>query len=202
MPAHAVSGTTPEWNQLFELAQGQAGYFTTREAAEHHIGTALLTHHARTGRIRHAGRGVFRFAQYPPSAREELVPLWLWSDRQGVFSHETALSLLGLSDLAPTHVDLTVPRAWNKRRLKVPEGLMLHFDDIDEADRTAWEAVPCTGLVRTLNDCSGAGVEEQFLAQAVREATRRGQLIASDRERLRPVLRRWLPRARRRGGAR
>ena len=55
--AHASSGTTPEWNQLFELAQGQAGYFTTHEAAAHHIGTALLTHHARTGRIRHAGRG-------------------------------------------------------------------------------------------------------------------------------------------------
>jgi len=202
MPARSASGTVPQWNHLFELAQGQAGYFTTRDAAAHHIGTALLTHHAHTGKLQHAGRGVFRFAQYPASAREELVPLWLWSDRQGVFSHETALSLFGLSDLAPTHVDLTVPRAWNKRRLKVPEGLMLHFEDIGQAEQTTWGVVPCTNLVRTLNDCADAGVEEQFLAQALREATRRGQLIASDRERLRPALRRWLPRARRKEGSR
>lgn len=196
MPVRAESGVVPSWTQLYAYAQGQAGFFTTKDAAEHHIGTALLTHHVRTGKLVHAARGVFRFAQYPPFERDELVPLWLWSDRQGIFSHETALSLLAVSDLAPTHVDLTVPASWRRRRLRVPAGLMLHFADVAASERSSWGPLPCTGLVRTLNDCVEAGVEEQFLAQAVSEAVRRGQLLADDRERLRSELRRWMPRSR------
>jgi len=196
MPKRATNGAVPEWDALFTLAQGQAGYFTTTDAAEHHIGTALLTHHARSGRLRHAGRGVFRFAQFPPTDHEDLVPVWLWSGRKGVFSHETALSLHALSDLAPTHIDLTLPKSWAKRRLKVQPGLILHFADVPKAERQTWGSVISTELVRTLNDCAGAGVEEQFLAQAVREGLRGGRLISADRQRLAAPLRRWMPRSR------
>lgn len=197
MPLRAASGTVPSWDELFAEARGQAGYFTTKEAADHGIGTALLTYHLKAGKLVHAGRGVFRFAQFPPTPREELVPLWLWSDRQGVFSHETALSLHGLSDLAPTHVDLTLPAAWKKRRLRAPRGLMLHFADVQDSGRTSWGPVPCTDLVRTLNDCADIGIEEQYLEQATREAFKRGRLLPTDRDRLHPSLRRWMPRARR-----
>lgn len=196
MPVRAESGALPAWDDLFAQARAQAGYFTTQDAADHHIGTALLTHHVRTGWLLHPRRGIFRFAQYAPAEREELVPLWLWSGRKGLFSHETALSLQELSDLAPTHVDLTLPEAWRGRRLKVPEGLVLHFAEVPRGDRSSWGPVPCTTLVRTLNDCLDAGVEEQFLEQAVREASRSGLLLAEDRERLAPPLRRWAPRKR------
>lgn len=194
MPIRAHSGTTPNWEGLHALAQGQAGYFTTRDAADHHIGTALLTHHAKTRRIVHAGRGVFRFAQYPSTEREELVPVWLWSDRVGVFSHETALSLHALSDLAPTHVDLTVPAAWQARRLRIPPRVELHYADLSAGDRTSWGPVPCTTIVRTLNDAVEIEIEEQFVRQAVTEAWRRGVLTADDRLLLRPEVRRLLPR--------
>jgi predicted transcriptional regulator of viral defense system len=195
MPIRASSGAVPEWDTLFTLAQGQAGYFTTREAAKYHVGTALLTHHVGIGRLQHVGRGVFRFSNYPPTAHDELVPIWLWSDRQGVFSHETALALHELSDLAPTHVDLTVPKRWAKRRLKLPPGLELHFADVRKSERAPSGAVVSTEVVRTLNDCLEVGVEEQFLAQAVREAVRHGRLIHADADRLAPRLRRFLPRS-------
>jgi predicted transcriptional regulator of viral defense system len=199
MPLRATSGTVPAWDDLNLHARGQAGYFTTQEAAEHHIGTALLTHHVRSGRLEHVGRRIFRFAQYPPMPRDELVPLWLWSDRHGVFSHETALSLLAESDLSPTHVDMTLPASWRRRRLKLPSpALVLHFQNIPKGDRAEWGPILCTSLVRTLNDCAEAGTEEQYLEQAVRRAVKSGKLLPVDFRRLTTQLRRWLPRSKQR----
>ncbi len=190
----AANGTVPRWNDLFGKAQEQAGYFTTRQAADHHISTALLTHHLKNGQLRHAGRGIFRFVRYPSSDRDELVPLWLWSNRMGVFSHDTALSLLGLSDLAPIHVEMTVPSGWEGRRLKSPQGVILHFAKIPQTERSFWGPVPITTALRTLNDCAEAGTERQFLLQAVREAQRRGLLVRADTPRLKPQLRKLLSR--------
>src|SRR4051812_5805292 len=115
MPSKAASGAAPGWRELYEVALGQAGYFTTQQAAEHHIGTALLAHHLKTRRIERALRGVFRFCPFPSRENDGLLPLWLWSGREGVFSHQTALAFYSLSDLSPIHVDLTVPASWRKR---------------------------------------------------------------------------------------
>jgi predicted transcriptional regulator of viral defense system len=38
------------------------------------------------------------------SEHEELVTAWLWSERAGVMSHQTALSLHGLSDVLPAQI--------------------------------------------------------------------------------------------------
>jgi hypothetical protein len=46
---------------------------------------------------------VLRLAQFPPSDHEDLVPLWLWAQKLGVFSHETALFLHDLSDVLPAN---------------------------------------------------------------------------------------------------
>ena len=38
--------TGPDWDQLFETAAGQAGHFTTKQAAEAGYSTHLLRKHA------------------------------------------------------------------------------------------------------------------------------------------------------------
>jgi len=48
-------------------------------------------------------RGVYRLEHFPAGEHEDLVALWLWTDRAGVFSHETALALHGLSDTLPSN---------------------------------------------------------------------------------------------------
>jgi hypothetical protein len=37
------------------------------------------------------------------------VVAWLWSDKQGVFSHQTALALHGLSDTLSAKAHLSLP---------------------------------------------------------------------------------------------
>lgn len=57
--------------------------------------------------------------------------------RVGVFSHETALQVHGLSDVLPAQLHLSVPPGWRSRRLRVPSAVTLHHSELGPAD-TAW----------------------------------------------------------------
>ncbi|MDX1998666.1 MAG: hypothetical protein SF066_13190 [Thermoanaerobaculia bacterium] len=114
--------------------------------------------------------------------------LWLWADRVGVFSHETALALHDLSDVLPGKVQMTLPAPWQRRRLRVPVGLVLHFDDIEEEERYFFGAVPVTAPLRTLRDCLAADLAPGFVEQAILQARRRGLITATDEAGLRAEL--------------
>jgi predicted transcriptional regulator of viral defense system len=167
------------------VAQGQDGYFTTAQAARARYSRPLLHKHLAGGKIVRARRGVYRVVHFPASDREDLVVLWLWSEQAGVFSHETALALHDLSDALPSKVHLTLPAGWRRRRLRVPVGLVLHFADVVERDRTSFGAVPVTVPFRTLQDCVEADLAPGLLDQAVRQARRRGLITAAEESRLR-----------------
>ena len=119
--------TSPSWNALYATAELQAGYFTTAQGAEADPSPQLLYKHLKAGRIRRVRRGIYRLVHFPMSDEEHLVECWLWAEQAGVFSHETALFYHDLSNVLPKHVYLTVPEAWRGRRLRVPEGLVLHY---------------------------------------------------------------------------
>jgi predicted transcriptional regulator of viral defense system len=104
----SASPTTPSWDDLFDLAAGQDGLFSTAQAAEAGYSPQLLQKHLRAGRVRRVRRGVYRLVHFPPGEHDDLAAVWLWSNRAGVFSHETALSLHELSSDGSGY-----PRAWS-----------------------------------------------------------------------------------------
>jgi len=164
----------PSWDRLFEIAAGQAGYFTTKQAAEAGYSTQLLRKHIQSGRMTRPQRGLYRLVHFPAADHEELVTAWLWSEQAGVVSHQTALSLHGLSDVLPTMVHLTLPSAWRQRRFRVPAGVVLHHADIAPSERSWFGPVPATSPSRTLSDCAGSGLSPELLRQAAQQALRRG----------------------------
>ena len=164
----------PNLDALYELAAAQEGYFTTAQAAETGYSPQLLNHHLRAGRFVRSSRGVYRLVNFPPGEYGDLVAIWLWSERQGVFSHETALALHELSDALPSRVHLTLPAAWRKRRLRVPEGVAPAFSDVEQDERAWVGPVPVTSAARSLNDCAEAKVAPDLLSQAVEDGRRRG----------------------------
>lgn len=166
--------TGPDWDRLFEIAVGQEGHFTTAQAAEAGYSPQLLNRYLRSGRIRRVRRGVYRVVHFPSGEQEDLVEVWLWSDRAGVLSHETALALHDLSDLLPAQIHLTLPAAWHARRLRVPDGVVLHYADVDETERTWVGAVPVTSPLRTIVDCARDDLSPDLLHQAVEQALARG----------------------------
>jgi predicted transcriptional regulator of viral defense system len=168
------SAQNPNWDLLFETASAQEGYFTTRQAAEAGYSTQLLLKHSRAGRVTRMRRGIYRLVHFPAGEHEDLVTAWLWSERAGVISHQTAMALYGLSDALPANVHLTLPRSWRSRRLRIPEGVVLHHADVPQDDRTWFGPVPTTSPRRSLNDCARANLPPDILRQAAQQAFRRG----------------------------
>lgn len=179
------SDPNPDWNTLFEVAQGQDGYFTTAQAAESGYSRPLLHKYVAGGKMVRARRGIYRLVHFPASDHEDLVVPWLWSEQTGVFSRETALALHDLSDVLPGKLHLTLPADWRRRRLRVPPGVVLHFADVGDSDRTSFGAVPVTAPLRTLRDCIEANVAPSLVHQAIFQARRRGLITAADEARLR-----------------
>lgn len=164
----------PRWNRLYETATAQEGHFTTAQAADAGYSPQLLAKYLKNNRVVRLRRGIYRLVHFPPGDHEDLVVIWLWSDRVGVFSHETALALHHLSDVLPAKVHLTVPNDWRSRRLRVPSGTLLHFADLTADDRAWAEAVVVTSPARTVVDCADAHVSPEIVGQAVAEGVHRG----------------------------
>lgn len=182
----AVSG--PSWEGLYSRANGQAGYFTTRDASGAGFSAPLLSKHVHAGRVTHTRRGIYRLVQYPASDHEELVVPWLWSEKQGVFSHQTALALHDLSDVLPSKSHLTLPSSWTTRRLRVPDDLVVHYGDVPKRERSWFGPVPATAPLRTLEDCTRENLAPELLRQAASEALRRGLVAKRELANVRRAL--------------
>lgn len=172
--------TKPDWDRLFETAGAQDGYFTTRQAADAGYSSQLLLKHIRAGRVARTRRGIYRLIHFPAGEHDELVIAWLWSERAGVISHQTALTLHELSDVLPVHVHLTLPSAWRLRRFRVPADVVLHHTDIPPEDRTWFGPVPTTSPRRSLNDSAREGLSPELLRQAAQQALRRGLVTRAE----------------------
>src|SRR5579859_7679412 len=112
----------PNHQHLYELAEPQAGYFTSAQAQAAGFSRPLIAYQTRAGRFRHVAHGLYRLAQFPHSPFEDLYVAWLRAGSSAVISHESALAVYGLSDHLPSRTHLIVPRTASRRR----PGLHLH----------------------------------------------------------------------------
>lgn len=171
--------------RLFEIAEQQQGFFTTKQAKA--AGFAENTHpyHVQVGNWIREHRGIYRLALFPTADRPDLVLWALWSrnrdeEVEGVYSHQTALSLYDLSDLNPAKLHMTVPTDF-RRNGEIPEILVLHYADLPESDVQTGQGFKFTPPLRTILDLIEAGtVERNFIRQALRQAVDRG-LISRQR---------------------
>jgi predicted transcriptional regulator of viral defense system len=95
--------------QLFAAAAQQGGYFTAAQAKAVGYSYQAQAHHITAGNWRRVGRGLFRLAEWAPQPHDDLFRWLLWSRRQGVISHESALSVHGLGEFESPRTHLTVP---------------------------------------------------------------------------------------------
>ncbi|MBP9112447.1 MAG: type IV toxin-antitoxin system AbiEi family antitoxin domain-containing protein [Polyangiaceae bacterium] len=180
MPRPSSTGSVPSWDRLFELAAPQAGYVTNEQATEAGYSRRLLQFYVEKGRLERSLRGILRLVHYPVSDHEDLVPTWLWSDKQGVFSHETALMLHDLSDALPSKHHMILPASWGKRRLRVPKGLILKMRDLPKSAIAWMGPVPVTTPLQTVIDASIDHVQPDLVQQAIRQGVKRGLFSKDD----------------------
>jgi hypothetical protein len=165
--------------RLFETAEQQQGFFTTKQAKA--AGFAENTHpyHVQAGNWIREHRGIYRLALFPAADRPDLVLWALWSrnrneEVKGVYSHQTALSLYDLSDLNPARLIMTVPTNF-RRNSEIPGILTLHYANLPEEDVQTAQGFKFTRPLRSILDLMEEGtVERHFIRQALKQALNRG----------------------------
>ena len=115
---------------LYQVSEAQQGYFTARQAVACGYPTSSHVYHLKVGTWQREYRGIYRLTRFPPTDHAQYVLWSLWSRNrqgvpQGVYSHQTALSLFDLSDLMPARLHMTVPPAF-RRNSPTPKVLVLH----------------------------------------------------------------------------
>lgn len=178
--------------KLFAIAEGQGGFFTAKQAEEAGIDRTHHTYHVRVGNWQREHRGIYRLAQFPMPERSDLILWSLWSrnrdndEPQGVYSHQTALSLYDLSDLMPSKLHMTVPTKF-RRMAETPAILALHYDDLSRKDIEEREGYRITRPIRAIAEVS-QDVSPEVLSQAFAEAKTRGLITEKDVEQYRKKL--------------
>lgn len=160
----------PDYNQLYETAESQAGYFTARQAKKHGFSWERLSDNVKRGRFLRLFRGVYRLAHFPSSAYEDLFVAWLRTGANATISHESALAVYNLSDVLPAEIHVIIPRSASRRR----EGLRLHTNQLRPQEVTRRQGLPVTTVARTIADVAISGLGEEHVMQAIQEALQRG----------------------------
>ena len=173
------------FDALFDLAEGQQGYFTAKQAKDVGYLLGSQAHHVKAGNWVRVVRGVYRLARFPQSGEEQLVIYALWSrnragEPEGVYSHQTALSIHELSDVNPAKLHMTVPPAF-RRSAKVPGILALHHALLGEKDVEPRQGFIVTRPLRTIADLAAAeSVARDIIQQALTEGRQLG--LITERE--------------------
>jgi predicted transcriptional regulator of viral defense system len=184
---------------LFEIAEGQQGYFTAKQATDAGYKLGSQAHHVKSRNWVRVERGIYRLARFPQSSEEQLVIYALWSRNragkpEGVYSHQTALSVHELSDANPAKLHVTVPTTF-RRNAKAPKILVLHRARLNEKDIEQRQGFTVTRPFRTIVDLATAeSVSRDIIEQALAEGRHRGLITIREVAELRSQanLPKWL----------
>jgi predicted transcriptional regulator of viral defense system len=175
--------------RLYETAQSQQGFFTTKQATRAGFAEKTHAYHVKVGNWIREHRGIYRLAEFPPAERPDLMLWYLWSHNrqevpEGTYSYDTALSLYELSDIMPSKLHMTVPKRF-RRNSRIPEILVLHKAELNDGDIQDMHGVRVTRPLRTILDLLESGhVERKLIRQAIDEAMRRGLISKKQLEAL------------------
>lgn len=179
---------TDRFAELAELAADQYGLFTLQDARSVGYEPNTVAQMARRGRLERLSQGVYRIAFLPAGALGSYMEAALWPvGVRGVLSHDTALDLWDVSDVNPSKVHITVPRAHRPQR-QVPKGYVIHRGDLPEDEIAAIEGIPVVTLALAVEQCAAEHLAPDLLEQAVRTGRAHGLLATEQAESLTRAL--------------
>lgn len=164
---------------LFEVAMSQQGLFTATQAAAAGYSPASMTYQVKSGNWIREMRGIYSLPQFPLADRTDLVLWSLWSRDsgdvpQGIFSHQTALSIFDITDLMPAKLHMTVPPTFRRRDLHC-ESLVLHRGTLAEQDIRQMPGFQVTCPLKAIRDLYiDQTVHPGILKEALAEGVQKG----------------------------
>jgi len=173
------------YRRLLATAELQQGLFTAKQAGEAGYSDAARVYQVKCGNWIRKARGVYQLADYPNTERPDLVLWSLWSRSvddvpQGIYSHQTALSIHELTDLQPAKLHMTVPTKF-RRRSPIPRILVLHWQALPVADIMEMEGYRVTRPLRAIIDLLQSGeVHPGILQDGLKQGMDRGLITIGE----------------------
>jgi predicted transcriptional regulator of viral defense system len=164
-----------KYDELYEIAESQAGYFTAEQARHVGFSWERLSENAATGKFNRIQHGIYRLSHFPGTRFEDLFIAWLSAGINSVISHESALSIYELSEYLPSEIHIILPRNTSRRK----KGFRIHTNALSPEEITWKEGLRVTTVERTLVDVYSSGIAQEQVELAVYQALQRG-LITSE----------------------
>lgn len=153
------------------LERSSNGVITTTQITENGLHRGVLQEFVENGELYRVGRGLYMRSD----AWEDDFYLLQQKYARGVYSHDTALYLLGYSDRTPAAYTMTFPKGYNAPSLKqenlivkrvIPEN---YSDGIIEIPSPCNNLIRCYNLEKTLCDIlRGDGSDIQIVSAAMK----------------------------------
>jgi Transcriptional regulator, AbiEi antitoxin len=167
--------------RLHDIAEGQWGLVTLREANDAGVGWRSVARLAESGLIERVAHGVYRIRGAAEPDHLELRAAWLQLDpgraawqrlddpEVAVVSHASAAALYGMGDLRADVHEFTLPRRRQTRRRDV----RLHRGRVLDDRRLLVRGLPTTRAGWMIGDLIGDNVDPDSVAQITVEVLER-----------------------------
>lgn len=138
--------------ELLEIAKESNGFVSATDVTDRGLPRRLLTEAVESNVLVKVERGLYCL----PDAWEDEYLVAQHRFKRGIFSHETSLYLLGLSDRAPETLTLTFPRGYNTSAV-LKEGLVART-----VDKRMYDLGKTTLVTPYGNEVVGYGAERSL----------------------------------------
>jgi predicted transcriptional regulator of viral defense system len=161
---------------------------TAAQARALGIADSVLARLTQRAKLERVARGVYRIPYFPADRLSQYREAVLWArashgPEQVALSHETALSVYGISDVNPARVHLTVPKNARLRRQK-PKWIVIHRGELPPTDVKTHEGLPVTTVAKSVLDVMETTGRSGLARQAIRNARKEGFISAAELRRL------------------
>ena len=159
------------YDEIQMLASDCHGYFTSAVARKAGVRSCEHDRWMKIGRLEKHARGVYRIANYPPSAIEPYVRAVLASGTGAVLYGESVLGMLNLIPTNPTWIYVATPV---RARRNVGQGIRIVKTQVNSIDN--YDGVPMQGVADAIRVTRGR-VRQDRRIRAAKEGFRQGYIL-------------------------
>lgn len=163
-------------DQVREVALGEYGYITTKEAVAAGVPAVELRKLAARGALMNVAYGIYRVPDAPATAFDQFAEALLRAGDGAYLRGESVLALFGLADVNPRRVRVVAPR---RTRAKMPAYMEVAAQVGAPPELSRYQGLLAMTVAEAILDCRGR-IERSRLLDAAREARKEGLLTRNE----------------------
>lgn len=169
-----------------EIALGEYGFITTKEAVAAGVPAVELRKLAARGALVNVAYGIYRVPDAPASPFDQFAEALLRAGEGAYLRGDSVLALFGLADVNPRKIRVVAPK---RTRAKLPAFMEVTASSRGEAPNlTRYEGLLAMRVADAILDCRGR-IERGRLLEATRDARKEGLVTRTEYARLQRELR-------------